>query len=64
MYDFKRKISFMPKWKIFWISKKLHSDIMDFQLPSIHSCETVGKGVCIARMDIGRNNIAYTIIQC
>ena len=36
-----------------WISKKLHADIMDFQLRQIYEVE--GKGVCITRMGTGRN---------
>ena len=46
------------------ISKTLHSDIMDFLLKWMYSCETVGKGVCITRIDIGRNYSAQTISQC
>ena len=38
--------------------------IMGFELQQIHSCETVGKGVCVTRMSAGRNNSAFTIIQC
>ena len=39
-----------------WISKKLHSDIMDFQSQQIYSYdEVVGEGVCITRMGTGRN---------
>ena len=49
-YDFRNEI--MSKW----ISKKLHSDIMDFQLQQIYSYdEVVGEGVCITRMGTGRN---------
>ena len=44
-YDFRNEI--MSKW----ISKKYHSDIMDFQLQQIYSYEVVGKDVCIT----GRN---------
>ena len=40
--------------KIF-ISKKIHLDIMDFQLQQMYSGEVVGKGVCITRMGTGRN---------
>ena len=32
IYDFRVEISFMPKLKTFWFQKKLHSDIMGFQL--------------------------------
>ena len=39
-----------------FISKKLHSDIMSFQLQQMYSCEVVGKGSCIIRMGAGRNN--------
>ena len=42
----------------FLISNKLHSDVMDFQL---HSCETVGIGICITRMGTSRNCNAYTL---
>ena len=48
-YDIRNEI--MAKWS----SKKLHSDIMDFQLQQIYSYEVVGKGVCITRMGAGRN---------
>ena len=41
--------------------KKLHSDIIDFQLQQMYSCEVVGKGVCIARMSKG--NYSYNVIQ-
>ena len=47
--------------KNFLISKKLHSD-NNFQLQQMYSCEVLGKGVCIARMNTGRNYI-YNIIQ-
>ena len=30
--DFRVEIPFMPNWEIFGFQKKLHSDIMDFQL--------------------------------
>ena len=30
--------------------KKLHTDIMNFQLQQIYSYEVVGKSVCITRM--------------
>ena len=39
----------------FFDFKKLHSDIMDFQLQQMYSGEVVGKGVCITRMGTGRN---------
>ena len=39
-----------------WISKKLHLDIMDFQLQQMCFCEVVGKDVCITRMGTGKNN--------
>ena len=39
----------------FFISKKIHLDIMDFQLQQMYSGEVVGKGVCITRMATGRN---------
>ena len=39
----------------FFISKKFHLDIMDFQLQQMYSGEVVGKGVCITRMGTGRN---------
>ena len=48
--------------KNFLISKKLHLDIMDFQLQQMYSCEAVGKGVCIIRIGTGRN-YSYNIIQ-
>ena len=38
--------------KNFLISKKLHSDIIDFPLQQMFSCDVVGKGVCIARMSV------------
>ena len=38
-----------------WISKKLHSAIMDFQLQQIYSYEVVGKNVYITIMGTGRN---------
>ena len=38
-----------------WISKKLHSDIMDFQLQQIYPSDVLGKGVCITQMGKGRN---------
>ena len=38
--------------KIFLISKNLHSDVMDFPLQQMYSCDVVGKGVCIARMSV------------
>ena len=37
---------------------------MDFQLQQMYYCATVGKGVCITRLDAGRNCRAYTIMQC
>ena len=46
----------------FFDFKKLHSDIMDFQLQKMYSCQVVGKGVCITRMGTGRN-YSYNIIQ-
>ena len=49
-YNFRVEIMFK------WVSKKLHSDIMDFWLQQMYSCDVVGKGVCIARMGTGRNN--------
>ena len=61
-YDFRVKISLMSKWKTFLISKKLYSDIIDFQLQQMSSCEVVGKGVSIARMSRCRN-YSYNIIQ-
>ena len=39
----------------FFISKKIHLDIMDFQLQQMYSGEVVGKGACITRMGTGRN---------
>ena len=39
----------------FLIAKHRYSDIMDFQLQWMRSCETVGKGICITRMGTGRN---------
>ena len=48
-YDFRNEI--MSKW----ISKKLHSDIMGFQLQLIYSCEVVGKGICIKKIGTARN---------
>ena len=36
--------------EIFLISKEPDSNIMDFQLQQIHSCESVGQGVCITKM--------------
>ena len=45
----------------FLISKKLHSDILDFQLQQMYSYEVTGKGVCITRMGTGRN-YSYNII--
>ena len=39
----------------YFISKKIHLDIMDFQLQQMYSGEVVGKGVCITRMGTGRN---------
>ena len=48
-FDFRNEI--MSKW----ISKRFHSDIMDFQFQQIYSCETVGKGVCITRIGTDRN---------
>ena len=50
--------------KKFLISKKLHSDIMCFQLQLMFFCEAVGKGVCITMMATGRNYSTNTIIQC
>ena len=35
--------------------ENLHSDIIEIQLQEIHSCKTVGKGVCITRVGKGRN---------
>ena len=37
---------------------------MDFQLQYMHSCEIVGKGICITRMGTGENCSEYAIIQC
>ena len=37
------------------ISKKFHSDIMEFQLQQMHSCDNMGKGVCITRICTCRN---------
>ena len=47
----------------FFDSKKLESDIAGFQLEQMHYCETVGKGVSITSLAIGRCFSAYTIIQ-
>ena len=33
------------------ISKKFRSDIMEFQLQQMHSCENMVKGVCITRIN-------------
>ena len=47
--------------------KNLHSsDVMDFhfQLYKTHSCETVGKGVSITRVNISKNCVACTVTQC
>ena len=35
-----------------------------FSVPINTLCETAGKGVCITRIDTGKNYSAYTIIQC
>ena len=43
---------------------KKTSNIMDFQLQQMHSCESVGEGVCITKTGTGRNCNTYTIIQC
>ena len=48
----------------FLISKKLHSDIMDFPSQYMYSCEVVRKGVCITRIGTSRNYSTYTSIQC
>ena len=43
--------------------KKLYSD-MYFQLQQMYSCETVGKGACLARIGGSKNYSANTMIQC
>ena len=45
------EISFMFTWKIFLFQKKLHSDIMGFQLQHMHSLRFLGNGVWIIRKD-------------
>ena len=45
----------------FFISKKIHLDVIDFQLQQMYSVEVAGKGVCITRMGAGRNYSNNTI---
>ena len=49
--------------KFFNFKKKLHSDIMDFQLQQMYSCEVLTKGVCITRVQGTGRNYSYNIIQ-
>ena len=42
-------------------SKKLHSDIMDFQLQQMYSCEVVGKAKCLYRKNELKAEITVTI---
>ena len=67
IYYFSSEIFCYAKMENFFqklISKNLHSDIMDFHLQQICSCEAMGKGVCITRVGIGRNYIACKIVRC
>ena len=59
VYHLGVKISiFIPKCKIFLISKYPYSNAIDFQLQKINSCKTVGTGVCIIRKNCSTCTIA------
>ena len=64
IYYFSSEIFCYAKMENFLISKNLHSDIMDFHLQQICSCEAMGKDVCITRVGIGRNYITCKIVRC